>query len=71
MSTGIGDVGGDVGGDVAGDGAGDVAGTAPPLLELRDIGRITFVQSLKGVKLVLWDEQARRLVSFREARATA
>lgn len=37
--------------------------------ELRDVGRITFFQSLKCVKLVLWDENARRLVSFRGARA--
>jgi omega-6 fatty acid desaturase (delta-12 desaturase) len=37
--------------------------------ELREIGRITFLQSLSCVKLVLWDEQARRLVSFRQARA--
>ncbi len=37
--------------------------------ELHDIGRITFLQSLRGVKLVLWDEEARRLVSFQEARA--
>ncbi|MCA1296757.1 fatty acid desaturase [Stappia indica] len=37
--------------------------------QLRDIGRITFRQSLGCIKLVLWDEQARRLVSFREARA--
>ena len=37
--------------------------------ELRDIGRITFLESIGCVKLVLWDEHARRLVSFREARA--
>ncbi len=39
--------------------------------ELRDIGRITFFESLACVKLVLWDQNARRLVSFREARALA
>lgn len=39
--------------------------------ELRDVGRITFWQSLGCVKLVLWDESARRLVSFREARASS
>jgi acyl-lipid omega-6 desaturase (Delta-12 desaturase) len=39
--------------------------------ELRDVGRITFIESLACVKLVLWDESARRLVSFREARAAA
>jgi hypothetical protein len=27
--------------------------------------------SLRAVRLVLWDERARRLVSFREARAAA
>lgn len=39
--------------------------------ELRDTGRITLLQSLSCVKLVLWDETAQRLVSFREARAIA
>lgn len=36
--------------------------------ELHDIGRITFLESLRGVKLVLWDEGSQRLVSFRDAR---
>ncbi|WP_180898890.1 fatty acid desaturase [Martelella soudanensis] len=36
--------------------------------ELRDIGRITLLESLRCVKLVLWDEAANRLVSFRQAR---
>lgn len=35
--------------------------------ELGQIGRITLGQSLRCVKLVLWDEQSRRLISFREA----
>ena len=39
--------------------------------DLRDIGRITFFESLRCVKLVLWDEKAKRLVSFRDARAAA
>jgi omega-6 fatty acid desaturase (delta-12 desaturase) len=39
--------------------------------ELRDIGRITFLESLRCVKLVLWDEDSRRLISFRELRAVA
>jgi omega-6 fatty acid desaturase (delta-12 desaturase) len=39
--------------------------------DLHDTGRITFLQSLRCVKLVLWDESAKRLVSFREARAAA
>lgn len=36
--------------------------------ELADVGRLTFVQSLACIKLVLWDEAAEKLVSFREAR---
>jgi len=39
--------------------------------ELRSLGRITFLESLRCVKLVLWDENRRKLVSFREARASA
>jgi omega-6 fatty acid desaturase (delta-12 desaturase) len=39
--------------------------------ELRDIGRVTFVESIRAVKLVLWDENSGRLISFREARAAA
>lgn len=38
--------------------------------ELRDVGRLTLVQSFRCVRLVLWDERLRRLVSFREARAS-
>ena len=37
--------------------------------ELHGVGRITLVQSLRCVPLVLWDEGTRRLVSFRTARA--
>lgn len=37
--------------------------------ELRDIGRITLLQSLGCARLALWDEDKRRLVSFREMRA--
>jgi acyl-lipid omega-6 desaturase (Delta-12 desaturase) len=36
--------------------------------ELGDIGRLTLMQSLKCIPLVLWDESRRRLVSFRELR---
>ncbi|MDI7863592.1 fatty acid desaturase [Rhizobiaceae bacterium n13] len=36
--------------------------------ELKEIGRLTFWQSLKCVPLTLWDEQSKRLISFREAR---
>jgi omega-6 fatty acid desaturase (delta-12 desaturase) len=36
--------------------------------ELADIGRLTLVQSILCVRLVLWDEAARRLISFRELR---
>ena len=34
--------------------------------ELRNVGRITLLQSFQCVRLVLWDEGQRRLVSFRE-----
>ena len=37
--------------------------------ELKTIGRITLRQSLAGVRLALWDEAQRKLISFREARA--
>jgi len=37
--------------------------------ELRAVGRLTLLQSLACVRLVLWDEGRRRLVSFRELRA--
>ncbi|CAA9538716.1 MAG: Beta-carotene ketolase [uncultured Sphingomonadaceae bacterium] len=36
--------------------------------ELRDVGRLTLRQSLAAVRLALWDEEARRLVSFKQAR---
>jgi omega-6 fatty acid desaturase (delta-12 desaturase) len=36
--------------------------------ELRQVGRISIRESLLGVRLVLWDEAQRRLISFREAR---
>jgi acyl-lipid omega-6 desaturase (Delta-12 desaturase) len=36
--------------------------------ELRDIGRLTLLQSFRCVPLALWDEAQQRLVSFREAR---
>ena len=39
--------------------------------ELHSLGRITLLDSLRCVKLVLWDENRRKLVSFREARLTA
>ncbi len=38
--------------------------------ELRDVGRITLLESLRCVPLVLWDEGSRRLVSFRTAART-
>lgn len=37
--------------------------------ELKSVGRLTFLESLKCVKLALWCERDRRLVSFRAARA--
>lgn len=36
--------------------------------ELRDVGRLTLLQSLKSVPLVLWDEKLRRLISFKDLR---
>jgi omega-6 fatty acid desaturase (delta-12 desaturase) len=36
---------------------------------LDDIGRLTLLQSIRCVRLVLWDEGRRRLVSFREMRS--
>lgn len=39
--------------------------------ELRDVGRITFLQSFQSVRLVLWDETQRRLVSFRDVTTRA
>jgi omega-6 fatty acid desaturase (delta-12 desaturase) len=38
--------------------------------ELGNIGRLTLLQSLGCVRLTLWDEDRRQLVSFREARTT-
>jgi omega-6 fatty acid desaturase (delta-12 desaturase) len=37
--------------------------------ELRAVGRLTLGQSLGCVRLVLWDEGRRRLISFRELQA--
>ncbi len=39
--------------------------------ELRNVGRVTLLESFRCVKLALWDGTQRRLVSFREARKTA
>jgi omega-6 fatty acid desaturase (delta-12 desaturase) len=36
--------------------------------DLDGIGRLTLRQSLRCVRLALWDEDRQRLVSFREAR---
>jgi len=36
--------------------------------ELRDVGRLTLLQSFRCVRLVLWDEAQRRLITFRDAR---
>jgi len=35
---------------------------------LRDVGRLTLWQSFKAVRLVLWDEDKKRLISFRDAK---
>jgi omega-6 fatty acid desaturase (delta-12 desaturase) len=39
--------------------------------DLRSIGRLTLLQSLRCVRLTLWDESRRRLVSFRDVRRSA
>lgn len=36
--------------------------------ELKDIGRLKFWESLRSVHLALWDENAKKLISFRDAR---
>jgi acyl-lipid omega-6 desaturase (Delta-12 desaturase) len=36
--------------------------------ELRSVSRLTFLESFRCVRLVLWDEGRRRLISFREMR---
>lgn len=36
--------------------------------ELRDVGRLTLLESFRCVRLVLWDDVQRRLISFREVR---
>ena len=36
--------------------------------ELRDVGRLTLLESLRCVRLVLWDEEVGELVSFRDIR---
>jgi omega-6 fatty acid desaturase (delta-12 desaturase) len=38
---------------------------------LARVSRVTFLQSLNAVRLVLWDEDKRRLVTFAEARSGA
>jgi omega-6 fatty acid desaturase (delta-12 desaturase) len=38
--------------------------------QLAGVGRITLLQSLRTVRLALWDEERLRLVSFGEARAS-
>jgi acyl-lipid omega-6 desaturase (Delta-12 desaturase) len=37
--------------------------------ELRDVGRLTLLESFRCVRLALWDEEQSRLVSFRELSA--
>jgi acyl-lipid omega-6 desaturase (Delta-12 desaturase) len=38
--------------------------------ELAAVGRVTFIQSLRTVRLTLWDEARGRLISFRMARSS-
>jgi omega-6 fatty acid desaturase (delta-12 desaturase) len=37
--------------------------------ELASVGRLTLIESLRNVRLVLWDEEHRRLISFRTLKA--
>jgi acyl-lipid omega-6 desaturase (Delta-12 desaturase) len=37
---------------------------------LREVGRVSLKESLACVRLALWDEERRRMVSFREARVS-
>jgi omega-6 fatty acid desaturase (delta-12 desaturase) len=37
--------------------------------ELRTLGRVTLWDSIRGLRLVLWDEQSQRLISFKALRA--
>lgn len=39
--------------------------------ELQDINRLTFIESLRCARLTLWDEEARRLVRFKDAAGMA
>ena len=39
--------------------------------QLQSVGRVTFGESVKTVRLALWDETRRELVSFRDAHASA
>ena len=39
--------------------------------ELRSVGRVTLLESFRCVRLTLWDERQRRLVSFRDARQSS
>ena len=41
------------------------------LPELREVGRLGIWQSLRTIRLTLWDEDAGRLISFRDARRRA
>ena len=36
--------------------------------DLRSVSRLTLFQSFRCIRLVLWDESRRRLVSFRDVR---
>jgi omega-6 fatty acid desaturase (delta-12 desaturase) len=38
--------------------------------ELKGVGRITLLDSIRCVRLALWDEDRRRMISFRELRAS-
>jgi omega-6 fatty acid desaturase (delta-12 desaturase) len=38
---------------------------------LNDVGRLSLTQSFHCVRLVLWDEDRRRLITFRDAQKVA
>jgi omega-6 fatty acid desaturase (delta-12 desaturase) len=39
--------------------------------ELKDLNRLTLVESFRCVRFTLWDEKRRLLISFREAQSPA
>ena len=46
----------------------DCGGRCATIPSCAEVGRVTLMESLRCMRLALWDEDRRRLVSFREAR---